>query len=385
MPTVKVLHVVESTVGGVREHLRQIFARVDRDRFELSLICSTCRDPSYNIELDGLVADGFTVVRVPMTRSILPLRDARCYLRIRRHMEVLRFDVVHTHGSKGGFLGRLAASRAGSRRVIHTGHTFPFQWARGARGALFASLERRAAAWSDVIVALTQAQRRQLIDRRICPESKIAILPNGVEIPPPITTEARARAREQLGLPHDGIVVGMVGRIVEQKDPLLFVRTAHAVVPHAPNASFVWIGDGELRREMERALPGPAQRSLLLAGHRDDARRLLAALDVFLLTTRWEGMPYSLLEAMAAGLPAVAANIPGIDEVVDEGKTGYVVEPAPEAAARAVLRLVGDAALRRDLGTAGRERVERLFTVDRFIEGLQRLYQPEEHHGREDH
>ena len=379
------LHVVESTVGGVREHLRQIFARVDRDRFELSLICSTCRDPSYNIELDGLVADGFTVVRVPMTRSILPLRDARCYLRIRRHMEVLRFDVVHTHGSKGGFLGRLAASRAGGRRVIHTGHTFPFQWARGARGALFASLERRAAAWSDVIVALTQAQRRQLIDRRICPESKIAILPNGVEIPPPITTEARARAREQLGLPHDGIVVGMVGRIVEQKDPLLFVRTAHAVVPHAPNASFVWIGDGELRREMERALPGPAQRSLLLAGHRDDARRLLAALDVFLLTTRWEGMPYSLLEAMAAGLPAVAANIPGIDEVVDEGKTGYVVEPAPEAAARAVLRLVGDAALRRDLGTAGRERVERLFTVDRFIEGLQRLYQPEEHHGREDH
>lgn len=385
MPTVKVLHVVESTVGGVREHLRQIFARVDRDRFELSLICSTCRDPSYNTELDGLVADGFTVVRVPMTRSILPLRDARCYLRIRRHMEVLRFDVVHTHGSKGGFLGRLAASRAGGRRVIHTGHTFPFQWARGARGALFASLERRAAAWSDVIVALTQAQRRQLIDRRICPESKIAILPNGVEIPPPITTEARARAREQLGLPHDGIVVGMVGRIVEQKDPLLFVRTAHAVVPHAPNASFVWIGDGELRREMERALPGPAQRSLLLAGHRDDARRLLAALDVFLLTTRWEGMPYSLLEAMAAGLPAVAANIPGIDEVVDEGKTGYVVEPAPEAAARAVLRLVGDAALRRDLGTAGRERVERLFTVDRFIEGLQRLYQPEEHHGREDH
>jgi len=385
MPRVKVLHVVESTVGGVREHLRQIFARVDRDRFELSLICSTCRDPSYNTELDGLVADGFTVVRVPMTRSIRPLRDARCYFRIRRHMEVLRFDVVHTHGSKGGFLGRLAASRAGSRRVIHTGHTFPFQWARGARGALFASLERRAAAWSDVIVALTQAQRRQLIDRRICPESKIAILPNGVEIPPPITTEARARAREQLGLPHDGIVVGMVGRIVEQKDPLLFVRTAHAVAPHAPNASFVWIGDGELRREMERALPGPAQRSLLLAGHRDDARRLLAALDVFLLTTRWEGMPYSLLEAMAAGLPAVAANIPGIDEVVDEGKTGYVVEPAPEAAARAVLRLVGDAALRRDLGTAGRERVERLFTVDRFIEGLQRLYQPEEHHGREDH
>lgn len=385
MPRVKVLHVVESTVGGVREHLRQIFARVDRDRFELSLICSTCRDPSCNTELDGLVADGFTVVRVPMTRSIRPLRDARCYLRIRRHMEVLRFDVVHTHGSKGGFLGRLAASRAGGRRVIHTGHTFPFQWARGARGALFASLERRAAAWSDVIVALTQAQRRQLIDRRICPESKIAILPNGVEIPPPITTEARARAREQLGLPHDGIVVGMVGRIVEQKDPLLFVRTAHAVVPHAPNASFVWIGDGELRREMERALPGPAQRSLLLAGHRDDARRLLAALDVFLLTTRWEGMPYSLLEAMAAGLPAVAANVPGIDEVVDEGKTGYVVEPAPEAAARAVLRLAGDAALRRDLGTAGRERVERLFTVDRFIEGLQRLYQPEEHHGREDH
>jgi len=379
MSRIKVAEIAEATAGGIREHLRQILTHLDRERFDLSVLCSVRRERNFEAELEEFCARGISVVRVPMPRLIRPWRDFRCYRQIYWNLRTCRYDVVHTHGSKGGILGRLAARQVGGVRVIHTGHTFPLQWARGPKQVFYAGLERRAARWTDRIIALSNAQKEQLLAARICPAEKIAVLPNAADIAEVAGLDERHEAREKLGLPLDAPSAVMVGRIVEQKDPLLFVRVARAIHERNPAARLVWIGDGPLRRKMENAArkAGLPPGVLTVAGHREDVRRLYAAFDVFLMTTRWEGMPYAVLEAMAAGLPVVAVNVPGMDEIVDDGVTGRLAEPDENALAVQVLRLLADPGLRKTYGAAARRRIEERHCVRDFIARLEELYAAE--------
>ena len=375
MDRIRVVQIVESMVGGVREHLRQIAANIDRERFELTLMCSAERDPGLRAELDGWRAGGVSVIEVPMARSISPWHDFRCYRRIRRHLAARRFDVIHTHGSKGGFLGRMAAGRNAQAFVVHTGHTFPMQWAAGLEDGFYAALERAAARRSDCIIALTADQKLMLVDRRIAPRETIVVLPNATDLPPLPGADERRVARERLGLPPDAPVVGMVGRVVEQKAPALFLSIARMVLAMNPPVRFVWVGGGPLRKPMQRlAREMGIDGGLHFAGERNDARELYAAFDIFLMTTLWEGMPYALLEAMAAGLPAITVNVPGIREVVEHGCTGYVWQADALSLADSVLGLLHDEPRRRAIGHAARQRVEQRHSVREFISRLQELY-----------
>ena len=376
MRRIKVAEIVEATAGGIWEHLRQILTFVDRSRFDLTVICSVRRDRNVELRLEDFCSAGIPVVRVPMTRAIRPWHDLRCCRRIAWELRVQHFDVVHTHGSKGGIIGRLAAHRTGGARVIHTGHTFPTQWAQGLKKSFYAALERRAARWTDRIIALSDSQKRLLLDGRICPAEKITVLANAINVDAVAGPNRRAGARERLGLPPDAPIVGMVGRIVEQKEPTLFVQTARIIRQALPDARFVWIGDGPLREKMEAAArdAGLLGRNLVTTGCREDARELYAAFDVFLMTTAWEGMPYAVLEAMAASLPVVAVNVPGMNEIVEDGATGRLAEADASALAAEVVGLLANADVRNAYGEAGRRRVAGNYSVKGFIEQLEKLY-----------
>ena len=376
MGRMSVLLISEAMVGGIREHVRQIVTHLNRDLFDVTLLCSLRRDPAYEQQLEELRVDGMPVILEPMVRSIRPWRDFRSEQRIYHNLLVRRYDVVHTHGSKAGILGRFAAHRAGNSRVIHTGHTFPIQWARGIQGRFYRVLERRAALWCDTVVALTQAQKSMLIEQQVCASDKIVVLPNAVELPEPLTAERRRGAREKLGLPPDAPVAAMLGRIVQQKDPLLFAQAAAAALRLRPDLHFVWIGDGPMRRRMvhHALLLGVPEGRLLVTGQRDDATALLPAADVLLMTTRFEGMPYAVLEAMAAGLPVVAVDVPGMAEIVEHGVTGRLTAADPGLLAVQVVSFAGDEPLRRKCGEAGRNAVKQRFLVQDFINKLQELY-----------
>jgi len=376
MARIKVALITEAMSGGIREHVRQILEHIDHERFDMSLICSTLRDRRCEAELDRLCAAGIVVVRVPMRRSIRPWKDYRCYRRILWELRVRRFDVVHTHGSKGGFLGRLAASRAPGARVIHTGHTFPIQWARGPKFTFYAGLERYASQRTDLVLALSEAQRKLLLAARICPPEKISVVSNAPDVPLLPCLDRRRNARRMLGLKPDEPAVGMVGRIVRQKAPLLFVRAARLIAEARPDVRTVWIGDGPLRNAMERAAAreGILGTNLLIAGELDGTRTLYSAFDVFLMTTRWEGMSYAVLEAMASGVPVVAVNVPGMDEIVQDGCTGRLVPPDATALAAATLELLADANRRAAFGAEARSRIQRRHSLQRFIRTLEKLY-----------
>jgi glycosyltransferase involved in cell wall biosynthesis len=373
---VRILHVLEATIGGTREHLLQIAERLDARRFELSFAVSTLRDPRFTRDIERLRRRGFAVHVIPMKRAIRPVSDAACLWRLWRLMRRERFDVVHTHGSKAGILGRVAARLARVPRVIHTGHTFAFQWNRGLKGSFFVAIERLAARLADTIIAVSPAQKALALSLRLCPERKLVVIENGVDVSRHPAAIDKAAKRAQLDLTSVGLLVGMVARLVPQKGCEHYVDAALRVLTHRSDVQFLLIGEGEL----EGRIRGQIARLRItdhvkLLGHRDDAAEIYPLLDVFVLSSLWEGLPYAVLEAMAAGLPVVASRVPGVEDIVRHGETGYLTNiEDPDDIAGRILELLADEGLRERMGRRGRELVEQHYTIDEFIGRLSELY-----------
>jgi len=377
MARVRVCQVVEATAGGVRRHLELLLASIDPDRIELACVVSCEREPRFRADLERYRAMGVTLVEVPMQRNISPLADLRSYRRLKAALAEFAPDVAHTHGSKGGFLGRLAARAAGVRGVVHTPHVFAFEWMHGARGRFYLALERYAARRCDRIVCLSEAQKLLSAERGLLPPEQLEVIANGVDPALYPGTRPRAEVREELGLPSGAPVVLMVARLMPQKGCRNFIRAAGMVARKLPEVHFCLIGDGPLesvlRAEVERQ--GIADR-FHLAGHVEGADRLYGAFDLFVLSSLWEGLPYVVLEAMASRLAVVATRIPGTTDLVDEGRTGYLVTPdSLEEIAGRIVELMSDDASRAAMGETGRERVEKHFTLDAFARAHEALYE----------
>ncbi len=396
MRRIQVLEVLEASVGGAWKHVLQLLRGLDRERFDVHLACSAARDPGSAAMLEALRDEGIPVERVRMLRRPAPLADVAALRRLTRLIRAGRYDVVHTHCAKAGFLGRLAARRAGVPAVLHTPHCFPFQRVDTRLGPLYRALERRAARWCDRVVLVAESQRRVALDARLCDGAKLAVVENGIALPAEQPAALRQRYRRELGLGKADLAVALVGRITPQKDVQTFLSACDALLASLPQLRLFMVGatdnlpylrslrppvaDAALRvatgaeRPREPVLWSPAMPVRLL-GHRADAAELVAAFDAVVLCSHYEGLPYSLLEAMACAVPVVASDVTGCCDAVEEGRTGLLV-PAGRAAAVAqgVAKLLADADLRRAMGAAARERVAGRFTQERFLRGLAGLY-----------
>jgi glycosyltransferase involved in cell wall biosynthesis len=302
-----------------------------------------------------------------LVREVSPARDVAAVLQLRRLFRRLRPAIVHTHTSKAGFVGRLAAWLAAVPVVIHQphGHIFYGYWSRP-RTALFVALERMAAQWTDTIVTLTPREVEEHLEHGIGRRAQYAVVPSGVP------TEAlrraapsQAEARARLGLPPDAYVVAGVGRFVPIKGFDLLVAAFIDVVSRVPGAHVLLIGDGGERGVLEaqaRAL-GIADR-LHITGSVTDVIGLLPAADVLAAPSRNEGMGRVLVEAMALGLPVVGSRVGGIPDVIVDGECGILIPPGDAAALAATLVELGrDRALRVKLGAGAQPRAEAFSTA----------------------
>jgi glycosyltransferase involved in cell wall biosynthesis len=248
-----------------------------------------------------------------------------------------RFDIVHTHAGRAGALGRIAAHRLGVRAIVHTFHGFPFNEFQSAptRSAL-RTIERRLARITDYFLTDGTLVASEAIRLRIAPPDRIRALISPIDLVPRTSAAARRRAREELGLHASARIVGTTGRLATQKAPLDMVRAIAAL--QRDDVYMVWIGDGDLRPETERliAKKGLVDRFLLL-GDRDDVPDLLPALDVFVMSSLWEGLSCSVVEAMTCGVPVVATAVNSTPEIVVSGRTGLLARPGdPESLSRAL-------------------------------------------------
>jgi len=306
---------------------------------------------------------GATFVPLRNMRREVGLRDLLALAELVVLMRRQRPDIVHASSSKAGVLGRLAGWLARIPIRIFTVHGWAFSAHAGARSRVYALAERLVRPLTTLTICVSESERDAGIAARTCDAERSAVIRTGIDL----ASFATARPLDET--PR---IVG-VGRLREPKDPLTLVR-ALALLRGPFQATLVGSGPDEPEVEEEVRRMGLAA-SVLLAGERDDVPELLASSSVFVLSSRSEALPVSVLEAIAAGLPVVATRVGGVPELVVDGETGFLVPPAdPAALAAALQRLLDEPELRARLGAAGRVRAEEHFALDSFVESHLDLY-----------
>ncbi|HKB08517.1 MAG TPA: glycosyltransferase family 4 protein [Candidatus Polarisedimenticolia bacterium] len=375
---VHVCHVITLLeLGGAQENTLYTVSHLG-ERFRPSLVAGP----------GGLLDDdarklGLPIHFVPsLKRRVSLVLDLAALAALVRIFRRERPDIVHTHSSKAGILGRLAARLARVPRVVHTIHGYGFNATRTvlARGT-FIALERLASRLTDRLIAVSRANIEQGVALGLFAPERVTLIRSGV---PLAAFEAAARStsrggrdglRRELGLPEDAPLVGMIACLKPQKAPLTFLEVAARVLRDIPGATFLVAGDGELRADVERrAAELGLNGHLRLLGWRRDVPEVMASLDVLLHTSLWEGLPRVLPEAIASGVPIVATSVDGTSEILRDGRTGIVRSPGDvEGLAAGVARLLHDRSYARALTERARSILAE-FDIDAMVRDQERLY-----------
>jgi len=334
-----------------------------------------------------LLSPGTAVEHLPsLRRELSPANDYTAFVRVSAILREFRPHIIHTHMAKAGAIGRAAAAlynrsaRPSARaRVVHTYHGHVLEgYFSPAKTALFVAIERRLAHVTDRIVAISPAIGDELLrEHHIGSAEQYRVVPLGFELSAltAIDDSARAAARQSLGIDRNAHVVSTVGRLTAIKQHDLFLEAARLIANDDPSAIFLIAGDGELRAALEATARdfGLGDRVRFL-GWRRDLTTIYGASDVFLLTSRNEGTPVALIEALAAGLPGVSTDVGGVRDVL-RADTGTVV-PFGDAAglAGAVTQFLADANRRRAAGEHGRASVIARYGIDRLVDDVDALY-----------
>ena len=309
-------------------------------------------------------------------REISVLDDIRAFIALVRLMNQRRPHVVHTHTAKAGFLGRVAARLSGVPVIVHTyhGHVFYGYFSR-LKTSFFIIMERFTAWLSDMVLTISDTLRDDLLAFRIAPPERIRVVPLGLHLSPLAElSKQRGVLRDELGYTADTPLVTIVGRLVPIKNHALFLAAAQRVWQEMPEVRFVIVGDGECRAELEEHTDrlGLAD-AVHFTGWRRDLSTIYADANVLVLTSRNEGTPVSILEAMAAGVPVVATAVGGVPDVLKDGELGTLVPPDnPTAMADAILAVLHTR--RYPHISQAKEWVLRHYDSARLIADLRQLY-----------
>jgi len=385
--TVVVRVITRLNIGGPSIQAARLTTALEPHGFHTTLLHGRLGDGEG--DMSYLLAPGAEARYVAtLCRPLSPLDDLRTLVRLYREFRALQPAIVHTHMAKAGMLGRLAAlaynltrGAAPRARVVHTyhGHVLDGYFSKPAT-AMFIAIERALAAITDRIIAISPAIRQELLDTyRIGRGDQYRVVPLGFDLEPfgRVDAAARTAARRELNLPADAPVIATVGRLTAIKQHRLFLDTVARVIETHPLTIALVAGDGELRGELlAHAASLNITDHVRMLGWRRDLATIYAATDVFLLTSRNEGTPVALIEAMASGVPGVSTNVGGVKDVIKTDATGRLA-PDGDAGALAshVAELLIDDGRRRVIGEAARKFALQHFGLDRLVSDIVTVYQ----------
>ncbi|MEO6388716.1 MAG: glycosyltransferase [Croceibacterium sp.] len=321
----RICHVIESANAGSATILQGLALHAVRRGHEVHVRYAPRRaDPQI---IQALCVGGCASVVPTMMRREVGVWDVSDGIALRRSLGQLgALDVIHSHSSKAGVLAR-TFGRFRSAAQVYSPHGF---YTMTGEAPFYAThVERVLSAFTDRIIAVSEYERRHALELGIA-HDRISVVPNGIA---PFASLPRARAREELGFSSEDFLVGFVGRLVPQKNPVDAIEAIGLVKPGL-NVRLAVIGDGILRGEAEARATASGSRATFLGTR--DAKRLFSAFDVLLCTSRYEGLPVTFLEAINCGVPLISYPVGGTAEMIVEGNTGFEVEPTPVAAAKAI-------------------------------------------------
>ncbi|HNX48626.1 MAG TPA: glycosyltransferase family 4 protein [Thermoanaerobaculaceae bacterium] len=327
MSAVRVMHVITMLeLGGAQQNTLDTCARLDRERFVVGLACA---DDGELLPEARRLGDVRLHELPSLRREVRPWLDARAVGELRRAIREFAPEIVHTHSSKAGILGRLAAHRERVPVVVHSIHGWGFGPHQAAPlRAAFLTAERLASRWTTAFIAVSRENLEQGLRLGLFGREQVSLIRSGIDLRAFRQPTGGGRVRAELGIPDEAPLVVQVSCLKAQKAPERFVALAAALAPRFPEAHFLLVGDGELRGQIEaqRRAAGLAAR-LHLPGWRRDIPAVLDAATVVTLTSRFEGLPRAIVEALAAGKPVAAMAVDGVLEILQDGVNGFAVPP----------------------------------------------------------
>lgn len=334
-----------------------------KDEYRYYFVCSKEGDLTEELKINDVLVE----IIPELKRNISPKNDLIALMKLIKYIKKERFDIVHTHSSKTGVLGRIAAKIAGVGKVIHTVHGFSFPAAKTfLQKSIYFVMEYVAKFFTDYLIVLNETDRNIAIKKLHYNESKVKLIPNGVDI------EAFSPARGRGG--NAILKVVMVGRLSEQKDPLTFIRAAVEILKTNNNVQFYLIGDGELRIELEERAKEYAD-NIVFLGWKKSINEILNDFDVFVLPSLWEGMPLAILESLSCGLACIVTDIPGNADLVFHGYNGFLFDKRNDSLLSQLIMLyVNDRSLLLEHSRNSRLEAVTKYSLSKRCEEIKKIY-----------
>jgi glycosyltransferase involved in cell wall biosynthesis len=390
MERIKILHLITHLgFGGALDNTLLTVKGHSRDRYDVHLAAGEMEPWEDYSDWSGRAeeyADSLFILP-DLHRSVHLLHDLRAIRQIENLIKKERYQIVHTHTSKAGILGRIAARRAGVPIVVHTFHAFGWQVAQTQdtsvqrnylqflKEQFFVAVERYGAAISDGLIAVADLNKQEAIARKVVSPEKIVTIYSGIDLERFSTcTKDRNELCQSLGLDPDRPIVGIIGRLSTQKAPLDFVKAAKQVCRYNARVQFIMVGDGPLAAEVQKAI-GQEQRIKVL-GFTEHVTEIFSILDVFALSSLWEGLGRALTEAMIMNVPVAATRVGGVPELVIDKETGLLSDPGDTLQlAENIMWLLDHPAEARRMSACARDRVVPAFNGRHMVERIEALYE----------
>jgi len=388
---IKVIHIITRLdMGGSAQNTLLTALNHDPQRYGVCLIKGSSLESAMTKAETKLVEDqletakkqGIEIIDVPsLVRRISPINDVRALVALFRHIRKIEPHIVHTHTSKAGILGRLAAWLARIPTIIHTphGHVFYGHFGR-LLSRIFLQMEKLLGRITHHHIALTPEEGNDYLNLGVAKSKNISVIHSGVDLNcfKRSATESNPK-RNELGIPPDSLVVGYVGWLIPIKGVTYLVNAMAEVVHRHPNSLLVLVGKGDEKGEEEIKLKEQVENlgladNVRFLGWRSDVDEIMGCFDIFVLPSLNEGMGRVLVEAMSAGLPIVASSVGGIPDLVKHEENGLLVPPADAGALeRAISDLLSDKPRRKRMGETGK-RMCRPYSVEAMVEKIDNLY-----------
>jgi glycosyltransferase involved in cell wall biosynthesis len=373
---VKVAHIITRLeLGGAQQNTLYCCAHHDRRKYEVILITGI---GGY---LDGearKIKDCKTYFLPELKHPVHPLWDLKALHRITGILWSEKVDLVHTHSSKAGILGRWAAKKAGVPHIVHTVHGWGFypgqffliRW-------FYQALERWAARFTQVMITVSEENRQAGLAAGIGVKDQYRVIHSGINPKEYSLSPSAARKERKFLKTENRPTVLVLSNFKKQKSPLDVVDVAAQLAIKLPKVLFLWAGDGPILQMVERLIEKKNLKdNFELLGWRDDVAKLLAASDGLLLTSIYEGLPRVVLQAMAAGKPVVATAVSGTPEAVKHGMTGYLNEPHDiQGMAESLFKILSQPQRARKMGRAGRKALKGTFLIRQMLMEIERTYE----------
>ena len=375
----KLVIISETLMDGVGKHIADLMLNLDKTKYEIHVIHSTKRTDvnfikakeSLKGQVDFYEIDDFV-------RKINITKDIKSYFKIKKMIKQIKPGIVHCHSSKAGVIGRLVSCRVKVNRCYYTPHGY------AAANTNFSNKKRNiyqliekflAKYFTTMTINVSCGEKQFALDNKIIDDNKSKVIYNGISKICEITKFAD-ELKQEIGLNNEDVIIGYVARIDEGKNPYEFINIAKQVISKNTNVKFIWIGDGRLKQSTQQYINhNGLQDKVLLLGFKQNIIDYLNIMDIYLTTSLYEGLPYTLVEASRASLPIVASNVIGNNEVVESEFNGYLYnsQDVDEAVSKLEL-LIKNEQLRKELGDNGYELFLKDFTIEKMIKAHEEVY-----------